>query len=291
MNSTTQHSSELLTSFIHSYNAEQSQLEQQEQMHAIYKANTQDEIALLKSKLEAEKRFTSKLQDEALQDAIDLNKAAEAVENGLIIAKKQTALNKKIETLENQNASLHEQLKIAQKKVTELNQLNPKKLKEQNKRQKEANEKAQARAKYLEKCTKENQAEIKDLTGVIKKATLTIAELKHDLDRSKGTGVYHSGEHHLIIWPQEINIEREDGTNFKGRTLLYLHQSGRGGLLAQDSDMTTHLCPGPKGGLRPSKDTLEFAERWLSQVNEVQGGVVTELDMIPVNLNSKAGDL
>lgn len=290
MNSTTQHSSELLTSFIHSYNAEQSQLEQQEQMHEIYKANTQDEIALLKSKLEAEKRLTTKLQEDINQNNIDLNKAAQAVEDGLLIAKKQTALNKKIDTLESKNASLNEQLKTAQKKVTELNQLNPKKLKEQNKRQKDANEKAQARAKHLEQSLKETRKEKSELSNALQKAAITIGNLRHELDRNNGTGVYHDGDHHLIIWPQPIKIKREDGSDFQGRTLLYLNQSGRGGLIAQDSDLNAHLCAAPKGGLRPSKSTLEFAGKWLAQVNEVQGGVITDADIIPINLNGE-GDL
>jgi len=287
----TQHSSDLLTSFIHCYNDEQAQLEQQEQIHAIFKANAQDEIAILKSKLEAEKRFTAKLQDEAKQDAIDLSRAEKEIEKTLSIAKKQTELNATISSLENKNAVLQGQLRIAQEKVRELNQLNPKKLKEQIKRQKEANEKSQARSKYLEKTAKENATEIKDLTSVIKKATLTIANLKHDLDRAKGTGVYHNGEHHLTIWPQEIKIEREDGTHFSGKTLLYLHQSGRGALIAQDNDMNAVLCSAPKGGLRPNKATLDFASDWLTQVNEIQGGQISDADMIPVNLNSKVGNL
>lgn len=285
------HSSELLTSFIHSYNEEQKEIEQQEQIHAIYKANVQDEIALLKSKLEAEKRLTTKLKEDINQNNIDLNKAAKAVEDGLVIAKKQTALKKEVESLEIKNARLHEQLKAAQKKVAELNQLNPKKLKEQSKRQKEANEKAQTRAKKLEVDNKKYRNENQKLEIALAKAVSTVVELRNDLDRSCGTGLYHNGEHHLTIWPQAIKIEREDGSHFEGRTLLYLHQSGRGGLIAQDSDMNAHLCSAPKGGLRPNKATLEFASNWLTQVNTVQSGNITDADMLPVNFNSQEGDL
>lgn len=286
-----QHSSELLSSFIHSYNEEQEQIEQQEQMHAIYKANVQDEIAILKSKLEAEKRLNAKLKEDINEKNIDLNKAAQAVEDGLIIAKRQTALNKEIDSLKNNNAKLHEQLKVAQKKVAELNQLNPKKLKEQIKRQKEANEKSQTRAKKLEQDNKKYRLENNKLEIALNKAVSATVELRNDLDRSSVTGLYHNGEHHLTICPQSIKIEREDGSYFEGRTLLYLHQSGRGGLIAQDSEMNAHLCSAPKGGLRPSKATLEFASNWLTQVNTVQDGNITDADMLPVNLNTQEGDL
>ena len=131
------HSSDTLTRFVQQYNAEQIQQEQQATIHALYRQNT-SEIAILKSKLEAEKRFNAELQDQAKQDAIDLNRAAVAVENGVKIASQTTALNNTI-------ASLQSQLKTAHEKVRELNQLNPKKLKEQIKRQSEANEKAQGR--------------------------------------------------------------------------------------------------------------------------------------------------
>ncbi|WP_288989344.1 hypothetical protein [uncultured Pseudoalteromonas sp.] len=286
-----QHSSELLSSFIHSYNEEQAQIEQQEQIHAIYRANVQDEIAILKSKLEAEKRLTAKLKEDINEKNIDLNKAAQAVEDGLIIAKRQTALNKEIDSLKNNNAKLHEQLKVAQKKVAELNQLNPKKLKEQIKRQKEASEKSQTRAKKLEQDNKKYRLENNKLEIALNKAVSANVELRNVLDRSSGTGLYHNGEHHLTIWPQAIKIEREDGSYFEGRTLLYLHQSGRGGLIAQDSEMNAHLCSAPKGGLRPNKATLEFASNWLTQVNTVQSGNITDADMLPVNFNSQEGDL
>ena len=72
------HSSDTLTKFVEQYNAEQIEQEQQATIHALYRQNTSDEIAILKSKLEAEKRFNAELQDQAKQDAIDLNRAAEA---------------------------------------------------------------------------------------------------------------------------------------------------------------------------------------------------------------------
>ena len=274
------HSSDTLTKFVQQYNAEQIQQEQQATIHALYRQNTSDEIAILKSKLEAEKRFNAELQDQAKQDAIDLNRAAVAVENGVKIASQTTALNNTI-------ASLQSQLKTAHEKVRELNQLNPKKLKEQIKRQSEANEKAQGRNKKLEIEKKELKAEVKVLKEQRNIAVNKVAELQHKLEHNTGAGLYHNGEHHLIIWPQKTKMQREDGTQFESRSLLYLHQSGRGGLISHDPKNGAQLCAAPKGGLRPSKDTLDFAQIWLRQVNEVQNGIITDANMIPVNFNAQ----
>lgn len=272
------HSSDTLTKFIEQYNAEQIEQEQQATMHALYRQNTSDEIAILKSKLEAEKRFTAKLQDDAKQDAIDLERAASAIADAQTLASATTAQQGQI-------ISLQSQLKTAQEKVRELTQLNPKKLKEQVKRQKEANEKSQARCKKLELEAKEYRKETQALKVDLTRATHLLAEQKRVIEHNTGAGLYHNGEHHLIIWPQKTKIQREDGTQFEGRSLLYLHQSGRGGLITHDPKIGAQLCAAPKGGLRPSKSTIDFAASWLSQVNEIQGGVVKDADMIPVNFN------
>lgn len=274
------HSSDTLTKFVEQYNAEQIEQEQQATIHALYRQNTSDEIAILKSKLEAEKRFNAELQDQAKQDAIDLNRAAKAVENGVKIASQTTALNNTI-------ASLQSQLKTAQEKVRELNQLNPKKLKEQIKRVKEATQKAQARCDKLGLEAKEYRKEITHLSDQRTHAVNKVIELKHQLENNTGAGLYHNGEHHLIIWPQKTKMQREDGTQFESRSLLYLHQSGRGGLVSHDPQDGAQLCAAPKGGLRPSKATLDFAQNWLRQVNEVQNGIITDADMIPVNFNAQ----
>lgn len=274
------HSSDTLTKFIEQYNAEQIEQEQQATMHALYRQNTSDEIAILKSKLEAEKRFTAKLQDDAKQDAIDLERAASAIADAQTLASATTAQQGQI-------ISLQGQLKTAQEKVRELTQLNPKKLKEQVKRQKEANEKSQARCKKLELEAKEYRKETQALKVDLTRATHLLAEQKRVIEHNTGAGLYHNGEHHLIIWPQKTKIQREDGTQFEGRSLLYLHQSGRGGLITHDPKIGAQLCAAPKGGLRPSKSTIEFAASWLSQVNEIQGGVVKDADMIPVNFNAQ----
>lgn len=171
--------------------------------------------------------------------------------------------------------------------MRELNQLNPKKLKEQIKRVKEATQKAQARCDKLELEAKEYRKEIAHLSDQRTHAVNKVIELKHKLEHNTGAGLYHNGEHHLIIWPQKTKMQREDGTQFESRSLLYLHQSGRGGLITHAPQDGAQLCAAPKGGLRPSKNTLEFAQNWLRQVNDIQNGVVTDADMIPVNFNAQ----
>lgn len=285
--STPIHSSELLSQFVEQYNAEQEHHEERELIHSLYKKNTQDEIAILKSQLEAEKRLTATQNEKLTEQSDDLKRAAEAVENGVIIARKVTAKDNEIVRLQSQLKAAQNQLKTAQEKVRELSQLNPKKLKEQAKRQALANEKAQSRSKKLELEKKELKAEVSALKEQRNIAVNKVAELKHKLDHNTGAGLYHNGEHHLIIWPQKTKMQREDGTQFESRSLLYLHQSGRGGLIAHDPQDGAQLCAAPKGGLRPNKATLDFAQSWLSQVNDIQNGEMTDADMIPVNFNAQ----
>ncbi|WP_025740898.1 hypothetical protein [Salinivibrio socompensis] len=179
------------------------------------------------------------------------------------------------------------QIRAAQKTIQELRGGDsPKKLREQNKRLKE---KSQEKEKRNERLMRENKAynqENRDLQAKLNKAVQKVAELQKQLEHDTGSGLYHNKEHHLIIWPQKTKMQRPDGSLFESRSLLYLHQSGRGGIVSYDPDTNSAaLCAAPKNGLRMSKDTIEFAQNWLYKVNELQDGVVTEEDMIPVNYN------
>lgn len=272
------HSSDLLSDFINAYNAEQSEHEQTLQIHALYKHNTSSEIAILKSQLEAEKRLNASQSVQLTEQSSDLKKAAKAIEDAQKLANLTTAQQR-------ENITLKEQLKAAQQSIRELNQLNPKKLKEQNKRQKEANEKAQARNGKLELEAKEYKKEIVALKDLVNKSSNLIIEQKRTIEHNTGAGLYHKGKDHLIIWPQKTKMQRPDGSTFEGRSLLYLEQSGRGGLITYDPETGAQLCAAPKGGLRPSNDTIDFAKNWLFKVNEQQQGIVNDSDMIPVNHN------
>ena len=272
------HSSDLLTAFIHAYNQEQADNEEQQTIHELYKQNTADEIQILKSQLEAEKRLVASQQESLAQQTEDLNKAAKAIEDAQTLAKTTTAQLNQITTLK-------QQLEAAQQAVRELKQLNPLKLKEQIKRTKEANAKAQARNKKLELEAKEYRKTIAHHEQRYNECINKIRQQKAELEHNTGAGLYHKGKDHLIIWPQKTKMERPDGSIFESRSLLYLHQSGRGGLVTFDPETGAQLCAAPKGGLRMADETIEYAKDWLFTVNELQDGVVHDKDMIPVNHN------
>ncbi|QNE59127.1 hypothetical protein H5404_25360 (plasmid) [Vibrio parahaemolyticus] len=195
------------------------------------------------------------------------------------IANKSIGIQQELDRTKVMNKSLMDEIK-------ELKKLNPKKLKEQNKRQQAKAIEKDKRINQLEVYLKETGKEIKDLKVQLNQAIGKIAQLKKQLAHDTGSGLYHNGEHHLIIWPQKTKMQDANGNIFEGRSLLYLHQSGRGGLMTYNPDTEqVNLCAAPRGGLRPSDDLKEFAQSWLTKVNVVQEGIVKEEDMIPVNYN------
>lgn len=162
------------------------------------------------------------------------------------------------------------------------------KLKEQNKRLKSGNTEKDARISQLER---DNSKARHDLTTAQRQsieAHTKIDLLQRQLAHDTGSGLYHNGEHHLIIWPQKTKMERPDGTVLESRALLYMHQSGRAAMVTYNDQDGTALCASPKGGLKPSKEVMEFAHNWLFKVNSLQGGIVHESDMVPVDFNGYA---
>ncbi len=160
-----------------------------------------------------------------------------------------------------------------------------KKLKEQVKRLQDGGAEKDARISQLER---DNSKARHDLTTAQRQAIdahAKIDQLQRQLAHDTGSGLYHNGEHHLIIWPQKTKLQREDGTTFEGRSLLYMHQSGRAALFYYNEQDGTALAPSPKGGLKPSAAVQEFAHNWLFKVNSLQGGVVHPADMEPVDYN------
>ena len=114
--------------------------------------------------------------------------------------------------------------------------------------------------------------------------------LQRQLAHDTGSGLYHNGEHHLIIWPQKTKFQRPDGTTFESRSLLYMHQSGRGALFTYSEEGGTVFAASPKPGLKPTREVQEFAHNWLFKVNSLQGGIVHESDMVPVDFNGYASE-
>lgn len=163
-----------------------------------------------------------------------------------------------------------------------------KKLKEQVKRLQDGNADKEARLRQLQQ---DNSKYRHDLTATQRQtieAHTKIDELQRQLAHDTGSGLYHNGEHHLIIWPQKTKFQRPDGTTFEARSLLYMHQSGRGGLFTYSEEGGTVFAASPKPGLKPSKEVHEFAHNWLFKVNALQDGVVHETDMVPVDFNGYA---
>lgn len=183
--------------------------------------------------------------------------------------------------------TLKAQLRATQQELTKLKGSdNPVKLRDQIHKLKTKNAelvKSEAQAKRdTALLRKERDTARGDTQRAIDKIKLLQKELAHNT----GAGIFHKGQDHLIIWPQNLTMAREDGSTFSGRGLLYLHKSGRGGLMTYDPSTGTHLCAAPKQGLKPSNDTLDFAHNWLYKVNEIQAGIVHDDDLKPIDYNA-----
>lgn len=191
--------------------------------------------------------------------------------------------------LQTEKARLQEQLAQLQQVLASYGGVaGLRKLKEQVKRLQDSGSEKDARISQLER---DNSKARHDLTIAQRQAIeahTKIDLLQRQLAHDTGSGLYHNGEHHLIIWPQKTKFQRPDGTTFEARSLLYMHQSGRGGLFTYSEEGGTMFAASPKPGLKPSKEVQEFAHNWLFKVNSLQGGIVRESDMVPVDFNGYA---
>lgn len=176
-------------------------------------------------------------------------------------------------------------IEAQRKQLNELTALNPQKLKEQIKRVKEQNETLTAKNTRLTTDLKGVQHMHNHTKTMLGEAHDKVIQLSKELALNSGAGLFHNGEHHLIVWPQATKMKAPDGSIFTCRALLYMNQSGRGGLISYNSELGARLCSAPKGGLKPDAKTLEFAKNWLYRVNELQKGVIYDADMLQVNHN------
>ncbi len=259
--------------------------------------------------------------DELAQDSRQLSEARQQIsalqelinDQQLTIAQQNDELQLKIDEIADQAAELKEchsilltadklakvslvkdqELSIAKKKITELQQEitamgNVKKLNRLVKSQKAKAVERNKRIETLEKQTKEYRKELKDEKRRMLNAVEEVIRLKQQLAHNTGAGIYHNGEHHLIIWPEKTKMQRSDGSLFEARTLLYMHQSGCARMATLDPESgEASFCASPRGGLRPSKEVREFAKNWLYTVNVLQEGVVKDSDMVAVNYNAE----
>jgi hypothetical protein len=260
---------DLLSAFINNYNSEQETYEQ-----------TIDELDALKEafKMQSLENLGLKSMVEA-QDR-DLKKAAA----GLVDAEKlaNLAMAQKREL-----SLIRTQLSTAQQTITTLNNGNTNQLKEQIKRVKAKSEEKDKANTVLKIKLKEETHKLKLAEEDKQAAKEIIEQMRVKGEKNNILGLYHSGDHHLVIWPQRSKIQRKDGTDFDSTNLLYLHQSGRGGFITFDPvSGDSKLCAAPRGGIRPSSETMSFAHNWLHKVNEQQGGNVEDDDRSAINYNS-----
>ncbi|MBY0420553.1 MAG: hypothetical protein K2W88_21080, partial [Pararheinheimera sp.] len=184
------------------------------------------------------------------------------------ISRQNTQLRKLDITLANAD-QLKATIDTQRNQLKELNALNPHKLKEQIKRVKDKNDELTAKNTRLSKDLTEVQRLHNQTKTMLTEAHDKVIQLRKELSLNTGSGLFHNGEHHLIVWPEESILKAADGSLFNCRSLLYLHQSGRGGLITYQQDVGARLCSAPKAGLKPDAKTLEFAQNWLYRVNEL----------------------
>jgi myosin heavy subunit len=205
---------------------------------------------------------------------------------------------KKAEEIANQSNGLQQELATARRQILELRnkvkELNgegsPKKLKAQVKRLKDKDSEQKKRIASQEQVIKTLRSTLEQRGAQLNQTIDKVEQLKIQLAHDTGSGLFHKDDHHLIIWPQKTKMQDQNGNQFEGRSLLYLHQSGRGGLMTYNPETEeVNLCAAPRGGLRPSEDLKEFATNWLYKVNVLQEGVVNVEDMTPVNYNGFEG--
>lgn len=205
---------------------------------------------------------------------------------------------KRAEEIANQSNGLQQELATARKQILELRnkvkELNgegsAKKLKAQVKRLKDKDAEQKKRIASQEQVIKTLRSTLEQRGKQLNQTIDKVEQLKMQLAHDTGSGLFHKDEHHLIIWPQKTKMQDQNGNQFEGRSLLYLHQSGRGGLMTYNPETEeVNLCAAPRGGLRPSEDLKEFATNWLYKVNVIQEGVVNAEDMTPVNYNGLEG--
>ena len=241
-------------------------------------------LVIMTQERDGANRLVLSQRDEITQLTADLDLAKRNLTGAEDIAIKAVALK-------NENDKYKSQVKTLQQEITKMRgEGNPKRLREQIARIKVKDGEQKTKIKRLETEAKAYRRDVATAKTERNQAVDKVRELQQQLSHDTGSGLYHNGEHHLIIWPQKTKMQRPDGSIFEGRSLIYLHQSGRGGLMTFDPEDGTHLCSTPKGGLRPNKDVVEFANDWLFKVNMVQDGIVKNDDMIAVNYNPDLRD-
>ncbi|MCE2597173.1 hypothetical protein K6Y31_20575 [Motilimonas cestriensis] len=164
----------------------------------------------------------------------------------------------------------------------------PVKLKKRLEEQKEKNKGLIARNDLLVRDNRELRKERDNALSERNIAVNKVHETSVESIAESLPGIYHKGNDHILIMPNMLTMADSEGELFGGRALIYMHQSGCARLMTYNPDtQQSHICKSPRGGLKPSKETIEFAQNWLYKVNELQNGEITATDLRPADFNPK----
>ena len=131
----------------------------------------------------------------------------------------------------------------------------PKKLRDKIKSYKERLESQRLAAEQQKRKHQDESKKTKQLEA-------QILELENRLGVASINQIYRNGNDIIQTYPYHLGGMVE-GHDEQQTPLLYLHQSGRGGLILLNKDDEAELVEAPKGGLRPTKATLEHCGNWL----------------------------
>lgn len=131
----------------------------------------------------------------------------------------------------------------------------PKKLRDKIKSYKERLESQRLAAEQQKRKHQDESKKTKQLEA-------QILELENRLAVASIKQIYRNGNDIIQTYPYHLGGMVE-GHDEQQTPLLYLHQSGRGGLILLNKDDEAELVEAPKGGLRPTKATLEHCGNWL----------------------------
>lgn len=235
-------------------------------------------ISMLKSQLEGYKR-------QATEQRLQLDVATTELTN-------VQAQVKELETLLQNEQRSHEKTKGDQVSLSRdfsrldnelghLRKMNPQRLKKQNARLSEQNESYSKRITQLEKEAVDYRRTIRSREDDLNTAAENLRFEQANAKLNSAVRIYKDGDHHLITWPQLVDMQLTDGSHFKQKPLLYVHQSGVSSMLTINPDeRELQISKAPKGGLRPPKALLEKATQWLYDVNIIRNGIMKESDFM-----------
>jgi len=126
---------------------------------------------------------------------------------------------------------------------------------------------------YQERLDRQRQASelhkrnTTDANKQITKLLTELDELTNRLDAAGINQVYRDGGDIVQTYPYHLGGMVE-GFDQRMTPLLYLHQSGRGGLILLNDDGEAELVEAPRGGIRPKKATLDHCSQWLRRAKD-----------------------